>query len=66
MFTRHWFQKMTFHNLHAVFGSEAMSLEGSFTSNFPVLHEAATMARLRLAARGGQIGLCDTKTLDLQ
>lgn len=57
LFTHHWFQRPTFHNLHAGFGLEAMSLERSFTSNFPVLHEAATTAWLRLAAGGGQIGL---------
>lgn len=60
LFTRHWFQRMTFHNLHAGFGLEATSLE-SFTSNFPFLHEAATTAWLWLAAGGGQIGLCVTR-----
>lgn len=62
LFTHHWFQMTTFHNLHAGFGLEAMSLERSnFTSNFPVLHEAAITARLRLAAGGVQIGLHVTK-----
>lgn len=62
LFTHHRFQRTTFHNLHAAFGLEAMSLERSFTSNFPVLHETATIVWLRLAAGGGQIELHVTKT----
>lgn len=57
LFTHHLSQGTTFYNLHAGFGLEAMSLERSFTSIFPVLHEVAAMLWLCLAAGGEQIGL---------
>lgn len=66
LFTHRWFQTMTFHNLHAGFGLEAMSLERSFTSNSPVLHKAATMAQLWVEAGGGRIVLCVMKNFGLQ